>query len=36
MNEPNMQVESKLQVALFKIIGVVLSLVVVVSFITNL
>lgn len=36
MNEPNMQVESKLQVALFEIIGVVLSLVVVVSFITNL
>ena len=36
MNEPNMQVENKLQVALFEIIGVVLSLVLVVSFITNL
>lgn len=36
MNEPNMQTVNKIQVAFFEIISVVLSLVVVISFVTNL
>lgn len=36
MNEPNMQTVKKLQVAFLEIISVVLSLVVVISFVTNL